>query len=100
MKHIESYRELDFKNKVAVVTCLISFGLGWSLTIAGFILPPVAEIADSILWVLGQSLIYTASVLGIGMYTNNLVKNGIRGIRRDLRLPEESEEDEGDNENN
>lgn len=96
MKHIESYRELDFKNKVAVVTCLISFGLGWSLTIAGFVLPPVAEIAESILWVLGQSLIYTASVLGIGMYTNNLVKNGIRGIRRDLRLPEESEEVESD----
>lgn len=97
-QHRETYRELDFKNRLAVVTCLIAFGLGWCLTIAGFIIPPLGEVADSILWILGQSLLYTASVLGIGMYTNNLVKNGIRGIRRDLRLPEENEEnDEEDN---
>lgn len=96
-KYKETYSELDFKNRLAVITCLIAFGLGWSLTIAGFIIPPLGEVADSILWILGQSLLYTASVLGIGMYTNNLVKNGIRGIRRDLRL---KEEDEGDDENN
>ena len=95
-QHRETYRELDFKNRLAVVTCLIAFGLGWCLTIAGFIIPPLGEVADSILWILGQSLLYTASVLGIGMYTNNLVKNGIRGIRRDLRLKEE-ESDEEDN---
>lgn len=90
----ECYRELDFKNKLAVITCLIAFGLGWSLTIAGFLIPPLGEVADSILWILGQSLLYTASVLGIGMYTNNLVKNGINGIRRDLRLKEEESDDE------
>lgn len=92
-QHRETYRELDFKNRLAVVTCLIAFGLGWCLTIVGFIVPPLGTIADSILWVLGQSLLYTASVLGIGMYTNNLVKNGINGIRRDLRLPEQNEEE-------
>jgi len=93
----ESYKELDFKNKLAVITCLIAFGLGWSLTIAGFLIPPLGEVADSILWILGQSLLYTASVLGIGMYTNNLVKNGINGIRRDLRLKEEDSDDEESN---
>jgi hypothetical protein len=94
MKHRESYKELDFKNRLAVITCLISFGLGWCLTIAGFLMPPMGEVADSILWILGQSLLYTAGVLGIGMYTNNLVKTGINGIRRDLRLKEEEESDE------
>lgn len=97
-QHRESYREMDFKNKLAVITCLIAFGLGWSLTICGFIVPPMGEVADSVLWVLGQSLLYTASVLGIGLYTSYLVKDGINGIRRDLRLPEEKEEnDEKDN---
>jgi len=87
----ETYKDLDFKNKLAVITCLVAFGLGWTLTISGFILPPLGEVADSVLWILGQSLLYTASVLGIGMYTNNLVRNGINGIRKDLRLKEEDE---------
>lgn len=92
-QHRETYRELDFKNRLAVVTCLIAFGLGWCLTIAGFIIPPLGEVADSILWILGQSLLYTASVLGISVYANNLVNNGINRIRRDLNLKEEDNEE-------
>lgn len=92
MKHRESYKELDFKNRVAVITCLLAFGLGWSLTIVGFIVPPLGEVSDSVLWILGQALLYTSAVLGVGMYTQSLIKNGINGIRRDLRLQEEKEE--------
>ena len=44
MKHRESYKELDFKNRVAVITCLLAFGLGWSLTIVGFIVPPLGDV--------------------------------------------------------
>ena len=92
MKHRESYKELDFKNRVAVITCLLAFGLGWSLTIVGFVVPPLGEVSDSVLWILGQALLYTSAVLGVGMYTQSLIKNGINGIRRDLRLQEENEE--------
>ena len=92
-QHRETYRELDFKNRLAVVTCLIAFGLGWCLTIVGFIVPPLGEVADSILWVLGQSLLYTSAVLGVGMYTQSLIKNGINGIRRDLNIKEDDNEE-------
>lgn len=43
----------DLKNKIAIITCIVSFGLGWSLTIAGFCIPPLGEISSSVLWVLG-----------------------------------------------
>jgi hypothetical protein len=56
------------KQKVAMISGIIAFILGWGLTIAGFCIPPIGEIADSVLWVLGQSLIYTGSVLGLTQY--------------------------------
>lgn len=45
---------------------MLIFGIG--LTIAGFIVPPVGVISDSVLWVLAQSLIYAGSALGISVY--------------------------------
>ena len=51
------------------------------------------EVADSVLWILGQALIYTASVLGIGMYFNNqMVKfraDTKRYIDREIREDKE-----------
>ena len=58
------------KEKVAIITAVAAFVLGWGLTIAGFIVPPVGEIADSVLWVLGQGLVYAASVFGVTSYFN------------------------------
>lgn len=88
MKNNKGFSNLDIKNKIAIITCIISFGLGWSLVCAGFCLPPVGEVADSVLWILGQALLYCASVLGIGMYINGQVKE----IRRDLNIQKQDEE--------
>lgn len=62
------WSEIDIKEKAAIITAIAAFVVGWGLTIAGFIVPPLGEIADSILWVLGQSLIYAASVFGLTSY--------------------------------
>lgn len=59
---------LDVKSKLAIITAIAAFFLGWGLTIAAFIVPPVGDISDSVLFVLGQALIYTASVFGITSY--------------------------------
>lgn len=81
MKKIkETWSELDLKTKIAYATAIVAFIIGWGLTIAGFCLPPVAEVADSILWILGQGLLYAASVLGIGMY----VSGSMRSMRRSI----------------
>lgn len=65
------WAKLDVKTKFAIVTAAVAFLIGWGLTIAGFIMPPKGEVHDSVLWILGQALVYTASVLGVGMYLNN-----------------------------
>lgn len=68
MKNIDTYDKCTLKQKVAMLSGIVAFILGWGLTITGFIVPPLGEIADSVLWVLGQSLIYTGSVLGLTQY--------------------------------
>jgi hypothetical protein len=76
----EKWNDLDLKTRIAYVTAVIAFVLGWVLTIAGFIAPPVGIVSDSVLWILGQGLVYAASVLGIGMYVTGSVKTMKRSI--------------------
>ena len=66
-------QKMDLKQKTAYATAIVAFVLGWGLTIAGFCLPPKGDVSDSVLWILGQALIYTASVLGITMYFKSKV---------------------------
>ena len=51
---------------------MLVFGVG--LTIAGFILPPAGQVHDSVLWVLGQCLIYAGSGMGISAYTTGKMR--------------------------
>ena len=54
-------------NTVSVrnTTILASFIIGWAITIAGFIVPPLGVIDNSVLIVLGQSLTFCAAGLSI-----------------------------------
>ena len=47
---------------------------GCSLTVAGFIVPPLGVISDSVLLVLAQCFIYAGSALGIDYYVNMKLK--------------------------
>lgn len=92
---METWKTIDIKTKFAIGTAVIAFIAGWGLTIAGFIIPPEGEVADSVLWILGQALIYTASVLGFGMYFNNQMVKFRTDTRRYIdRI--EKEKDTGD----
>lgn len=61
----------DKKQKAAYTTAVIAFIVGWGLTIAGFCVPPVGEISGSVLAVLGEALVYAASVFGVTLYFSN-----------------------------
>lgn len=91
---------MDIKTKFAIVTAMLAFVAGWGLTIAGFYLPPQGEVHDSVLWILGQALVYTASVLGIGMYFNNQMAKFRADTRRYIRDIEQgkAQEEEGQDE--
>lgn len=82
MKRKETWSDLDLKTKIAYITAVAAFIIGWGLTIAGFIFPPIGVVADSVLWILGQSLVYCASVFGVGMY----VTGSVRGMKQSIRM--------------
>ena len=42
---------------------MLAAGVG--LSVAGFCVPPVGEISDSVLWFFAQTLIYAGTALGI-----------------------------------
>lgn len=91
----ESWSDLSAKEKAAIITAFIAFILGWGLTVAGFIVPPLGEVADSILWILGQALIYAASVFGITSYFTSETKKMRQDIKDyvERRIKEENEEE-------
>ena len=60
--------DINIKDKIAILSAIIAFILGWCMSIAGFWIPPVGEVSDSILWILGQALLYAASVFGVSSY--------------------------------
>lgn len=63
-----SWFDLNIKEKIAIITACAAFTLGWGLSIGAFFVPPMGEVADSILWILGQALLYSSAVFGVSAY--------------------------------
>jgi len=89
--------KLDIKTKFAIGSAVVAFLAGWGLTIAGFIIPPKGEVHDSVLWILGQALVYAASVFGVGMYISSEMTKLRAENRRFIKQTIE-EEKEAENE--
>ena len=53
---------------ISAVGMLIS---GVALSVAGFIVSPLGEISDSVLWFAAQTMIYAGSVFGVSVYVND-----------------------------
>lgn len=75
-------KESKSNRKAAYVTAIISFIVGWGLTIAGFILPPRGEVSGSVLAVLGEAMVYAASVFGVTLYFQNQMAKFRHDARR------------------
>jgi len=64
-----TFKDLNVKEKLAIISACAAFTLGWMLTgIAAFI--PLLLSEQSILWILGQAMTYSAAVFGVSMYFN------------------------------
>ena len=63
-------KKLSNTASVRNTTILASFIIGWVITIAGFIVPPLGVIDNSVLIVLGQSLTFVAAGLSIKGWTD------------------------------
>ena len=96
----EGWTDLNIKDKAAIVTALAAFLFGWILSIAGFIVEPLGEVADSVLWILGQSLIYCASVFGLTTYFQSETRRLRMYTDERMRLIDKKiEEGENNNDN-
>jgi len=69
----------------------ISFGaaigmlmFGVILTTAGFLMPPPGEIHDSVLYVLGQCLLFAGGVMGVSAYTTGRMRHIEDSVKRDI----------------
>ena len=64
-----TFKDLSIKEKLAIVSACAAFTMGWVLTgIAAFV--PLLLSEQSILWILGQAMTYSAAVFGVSMYFN------------------------------
>ena len=46
-----TWKDLSIKEKIAILSAVVAFILGWAMSIGAFFVPPVGEVADSILWI-------------------------------------------------
>ena len=57
------------KDKISQISALLMLLSGVGLSVAGFVADPMGEISDSVLWYVGQTLMYAGSIFGVTIYT-------------------------------
>lgn len=88
-----TWKDLNIKDKLAIVSACIAFTVGWTLTcLAAFV--PLLISEQGVLWILGQALIYSASVFGLGMYFKSETVQMKQDVRRYMRRMKDEEENE------
>ena len=82
------------KDSIAVVSACVMLIFGITLTAIGFAIEPHGEVSDSVLWILGQSLIYAGGIFGIATYTKNMVDRRVNEWRDEVRAKESEKQQE------
>lgn len=98
MKNDDKWTSLGVKEKLAIGTALAAFIAGWVLTgLACFV--PLLMSEQSILWILGQAMVYTASVFGVTSYFSSETVRMRNELKRMMDEERERIETEKENEN-
>ena len=85
-----SWKELSVREKYAYGISATAFFLGWMLTIICFFVDPIGSVTDSVLWILGQVLLFTGSVIGISEHYSSQLKQLKDEIRNEIEHNEEN----------
>ena len=87
-------QESTSSHKAAFVTAIVACIIGWTLVVLGFFTDPKGEVHGSILAVLGEAMVYAASVFGVALY----FKNEMAKFRHDARryMDEQITHDDGE----
>lgn len=81
----------ETKDSLGVISACVMLIFGITLTTFGFAIAPLGEVSDSVLWILGQSLIYAGGIFGIASYTKGVVDRRIDEWKDEVRKSKESE---------
>ena len=59
------------RETLSYIFAAVALFVGFGLTISGFIVSPTGEVHDSVLFILGQCLVFAGAVCGISLHLNN-----------------------------
>lgn len=83
----------DRKDSITVWSAIGMLVFGVALTLSAFCIEPLGEIHDSVLWVLGQSLIYAGGALGIANYARQSARDAVQEMEEEReKLRKKSEQ--------
>lgn len=87
------WNDLTYKERLGYIFASACFALGWLITFIAFFVEPVGDVSNSVLYILGQALLFSGAIVGIGQYFNMEVQNYKSEIRRYLDTREKELED-------
>lgn len=90
----EKWSELSIKSRLTLISASAAFLLGWIIVICGLFMPPLGEISNSVLVVLGEGLVYAASALGITLYLKDETLTMQRRIAQEMNRMNNNDKDE------
>ena len=76
------------------LTALFALIFGFCLSLAGFIVNPTGVVDQSVLWILGQCLLYAGSIYGISTHYQKKQKELENKIYKRLNKKNQEEEDD------
>ena len=59
----------------------IALLFGFGISIAGFVVDPTGQLHDSVLWVLGQALVFAGAIIGVNLH----IKRGMDEIQHHIK---------------
>ena len=77
------------KETLAYIAAYVSLFIGFGLLIAGFIVPPVGEIDNSVLYAFGEILVFVGGIMGLALHVDN--KMGMAKLEMKKELTEHIE---------
>lgn len=83
----------EHKDNIAVTSAIVMLCFGMALTAIGFFVSPVGEVHDSILWILGQALLYAGAIFGVAYYTKGVIDKQVKDLENRYLKDKEQEQD-------
>ena len=81
------------KKEIVHYVCAVGMIIfGCLMCLLSFIYSDLHKVDDSVLWILGQSLLFAGSIFGVGLYVNSRVETKFLKYHQDSNIKKGGEE--------